>query len=47
MRIKTPDKKNAESIINAAKKEMEFTLSLSVNEKSSSTIAIETSDSIF
>ncbi|MGM5483267.1 MAG: hypothetical protein ACQESF_07430 [Nanobdellota archaeon] len=39
MRYKRTDKKNAESIIQAAKKEMRFTLSLTVNEDSASTIA--------
>jgi len=37
-RYKRPDNKDALSIINASKKEMEFTLSLDVNEKSGSTI---------
>ncbi len=39
MRYKRTDKKNAESIIQAAKKEMRFTLSLTINEDSASTIA--------
>ena len=38
MRQKRPDKKNALSIIEAAKNDMEFTLSLKVTEASSSTI---------
>jgi len=37
-RYKRPDNKNALSIINAAKKELDFTLSLSVNELSGATI---------
>jgi len=37
-RYKRPDSKDALSIINASKKEMEFTLSLAVNEKSGATI---------
>ncbi|MGM5484338.1 MAG: hypothetical protein ACQEP1_00495 [Nanobdellota archaeon] len=39
MRYKRTDTKNAESIIQAADKEMRFTLSLPVNEDSASTIA--------
>ncbi len=38
MRYKRPDKKNALSILNAARKEMEFTLSLKRNEEAGSTI---------
>ena len=38
IRYKRPDKKNALSIIEAAKRDMDFTLSLEINEKSSSTI---------
>ena len=38
MRYKRPDKKNAESLINSAKNEIEYTLTLEVSEKSSSTI---------
>jgi hypothetical protein len=38
MRYKRPDKKNALSIIESAKREMDFTLSLELNEKSASTI---------
>lgn len=37
-RYKRPDSKDALSIINASKKEMDFTLSLQVNEKSGATI---------
>lgn len=37
-RYKRPDKKDALSIINAAKRDMEYTLSLEVNEKSGATI---------
>jgi|GEM_PF-4812959 len=42
MRIKRPDKKSALSLIESAKKDMAFTLSLEVSEESSSTI-VETS----
>ena len=38
IRYKRPDKKNALSIIEAAKRDMNFTLSLEINEKSGSTI---------
>ena len=38
MRYKRPDKKNALSIINAAEREMKFTLSLRLTEESGSTI---------
>jgi len=38
IRYKRPDKKNALSIINAAKRDMEYTLSIQVTEKSGSTI---------
>ena len=38
MRYKRPDKKNAESLIGSAKNEIEYTLTLEVSEKSSSTI---------
>ena len=38
IRYKRPDNKNALSIVQAAKEEMEFTLSMIVNEKSGSTI---------
>jgi len=38
MKYKKPDKKNALSIIEAAKKTMDFTLTLEVNEESSITI---------
>ena len=38
MRYKRPDKKNALSIINAAEREMKFTLSLKPTEESGSTI---------
>ncbi len=38
IRYKKPDKKNSESILVSAEKEMEFTLSISVNEMSASTI---------
>ncbi|MEK6918361.1 MAG: hypothetical protein AABW51_05430 [Nanoarchaeota archaeon] len=38
MRYKRPDNKNALSIISAAKQEMEFTLSMKVDEKSAATI---------
>ena len=38
MRYKRPDKKNALSIINAAEREMEFTLSIELTEASGSTI---------
>ena len=38
MRYKRPDKKNALSIILAAKKEMDFTLTLKISEESGSTI---------
>lgn len=38
MRYKRPDKKNALSIINAAEREMKFTLSLKLTEESGSTI---------
>ena len=38
IRYKRPDKKNALSIIEAAKRDMDFTLSLEINEKSGSTI---------
>ena len=37
-RYKRPDNKDALSIINASKREMDFTLSLEVNEKSGATI---------
>jgi len=37
-RYKRPDKKDALSIINAAKRDMEYTLSLEVNEKSGAII---------
>jgi len=39
LRYKRPDKKNALSIIEAAKRDMKFTLSLKVNEESAATIA--------
>ncbi|MFT4310092.1 MAG: hypothetical protein ACMXYC_00495 [Candidatus Woesearchaeota archaeon] len=39
MRIKKPDKKNALSLLDAAKKKMEFTLSLELNDASKETIA--------
>ena len=38
IRYKRPDKKNALSILNAAKKDMQFTLSLNVTEQSCPTI---------
>jgi len=38
MRFKRPDKKNALSIINAAEREMKYTLSIKVNEESGPTI---------
>ena len=38
MRIKRPDNKNALSLIESAKKDMIYTLSLEVNEQSASTI---------
>lgn len=38
MRYKRPDKKNALSIIEAAKRDMDFTLSIKVTEESSPTI---------
>lgn len=38
IRYKRPDKKNALSIIKSAKEDIEYTLSLELNEKSSSTI---------
>ena len=38
MRYKRPDKKNALSIIEAAKRDMDFTLSIEVTEESSPTI---------
>ena len=38
IRYKRPDKKNAFSILNAAKKEMNFTLSLPISEQSGATI---------
>ncbi|MDD3175516.1 MAG: hypothetical protein PHU51_03495 [Candidatus Nanoarchaeia archaeon] len=38
MRIKRPDRKNALSIVEAAEREMKFTLTLNVDEESSSTI---------
>ena len=38
MRIKRPDKKNALSILQAARREMEFTQSLEITEQSGSTI---------
>jgi len=38
MRIKRPDRKNASSIVDAAERDMIFTLSLPVNEQSSATI---------
>lgn len=38
IRYKRPDNKNAKSITSAAKEEMDFTLSIPVNEKSASTI---------
>ena len=37
-RYKRPDKKNASSLVQSAKKEMEYTLSLEVNENSTATI---------
>jgi uncharacterized protein (UPF0332 family) len=37
-RYKRPDNKDALSIINASKREMEFTLSLEINERSGATI---------
>jgi hypothetical protein len=39
MRYKRPDRKNALSILNSAKKTMEYTLTLAVTEESASTIA--------
>ncbi|MFT4326514.1 MAG: hypothetical protein ACMXYK_03370 [Candidatus Woesearchaeota archaeon] len=39
MRVKRPDAKNALSLVQAAKKKMDFTLSLSLTEESASTIA--------
>ncbi len=38
IRYKRPDSKNALSIVNAAKREMKFTLSLDLNEESGTTI---------
>jgi uncharacterized protein (UPF0332 family) len=38
MRYKRPDKKNALSLIDAAKKRMDYTLTLEINDDSSSTI---------
>jgi len=38
IRYKRPDKKNALSLINAAKEEIEFALSINIEEKSGSTI---------
>lgn len=38
IRYKRPDAKNALSILNAAKKDMEFTLSIDLNKNSSTTI---------
>jgi hypothetical protein len=38
VRYKRPDKKNALSIVNAAKKDMEFTLSLEITEEAGATI---------
>ena len=38
MRYKRPDKKNALSIIEVAKRDMDFTLSIKVTEESSPTI---------
>ena len=38
IRYKRPDKKNALSIINSAKEDINYTLTLELNEKSSSTI---------
>jgi len=38
MRIKRPDSKNAQDLVLAAKREMEFTLTLKVTEASSSTL---------
>ena len=38
IRYKNPDKKNALSIIESSKKEMEFTLTMEITEKSASTI---------
>lgn len=38
VRYKRPDRKNALSILNAAKKDMEFTLSLEVTEEAGATI---------
>lgn len=38
IRYKRPDKKNALSIAQAAKEELDFTLSMEINEKSASTI---------
>lgn len=38
MRIKRPDNKNALSLIESAKKDMVYTLSLEINEQSASTI---------
>ncbi|MCF7866955.1 hypothetical protein K9M18_05990 [Candidatus Woesearchaeota archaeon] len=38
MRIKRPDRKNASSIVDAAERDMDFTLSLPISEQSSSTI---------
>lgn len=37
-RYKRPDKKNAASLVQSAKREMEYTLSLEVNENSTATI---------
>jgi uncharacterized protein (UPF0332 family) len=38
LRIKRPDNKNALSLIESAKKDMKYTLSLEINEQSASTI---------
>lgn len=38
IRYKRPDVKNADSIVDAAKREMSFVLSIEINEKSSSTV---------
>lgn len=38
MRIKRPDKKNAQSILNAARRELDYTLTLNISEESASTI---------
>src|SRR3989344_2994334 len=38
MRYKRPDKKNALSLVEASKREMDFALSLEINERSGSTI---------